>query len=72
MGKGKGGGSGGGGGGQPGGGALQVVAPPRVEMTLKVVLAVKQQTREPERRVVKSDGMDFLGQQLTPTYFRKR
>ena len=49
-----------------------MVAPPRVEMTLKVVLAVKQQTREPERRVVKSDGMDFLGQQLTPTYFRRR
>uniref|UniRef100_A0A182R0E2 Uncharacterized protein n=1 Tax=Anopheles farauti TaxID=69004 RepID=A0A182R0E2_9DIPT len=72
MGKGKGGGGGGGGGAQ-GSGALQVAVPPKVEMTLKVVLAVKQETRE-ERRVGKSDGAfnPFPGQQPTPIYFRKR
>uniref|UniRef100_A0A903Z052 Uncharacterized protein n=1 Tax=Anopheles minimus TaxID=112268 RepID=A0A903Z052_9DIPT len=73
MGKGKGGGSGGGGG-QGAGGALQVVVPPKVEMTLRVVLAVAKQEIKEERRVVKSDGSfdPFLGQQITPTYFRKR
>ncbi|XP_052902099.1 uncharacterized protein LOC128309694 isoform X1 [Anopheles moucheti] len=74
MGKGKGGGSGGGGGQSGGGGALQVAVPPKVEMTLKVVLAVAKQETKEERRVVKSDGSfdPFLGQQITPTYFRKR
>uniref|UniRef100_A0A182NQJ2 Uncharacterized protein n=1 Tax=Anopheles dirus TaxID=7168 RepID=A0A182NQJ2_9DIPT len=78
MGKGKGGGGGGGGGGAAagggqGGGVLQVAVPPKVEMTLKVVLAVKQETRE-ERRVAKSDGAfnPFPGQQPSPIYFRKR
>uniref|UniRef100_A0A182P9L3 Uncharacterized protein n=1 Tax=Anopheles epiroticus TaxID=199890 RepID=A0A182P9L3_9DIPT len=74
MGKGKGGGSGGGGGGQGGGGALQVAVPPKVEMTVRVVLAVRQQETKEERRVVKSDGSfdPFLGQPPIPTYFRKR
>uniref|UniRef100_A0AAG5CYL2 Uncharacterized protein n=1 Tax=Anopheles atroparvus TaxID=41427 RepID=A0AAG5CYL2_ANOAO len=76
MGKGKGGGGGGGGAAPQGGGALEAAVPPKVAMTLKVVLSVNQAATREEKRVARSDGVTvfnpFPGQHPLPTFFRKR